>query len=45
MVNLQPDPMIPPRVAAGETQRTVARIYNVSQSTISRLTHSQFAEC
>jgi hypothetical protein len=25
------------RVAAGETQRSVARIYNVSQATISRL--------
>jgi DNA invertase Pin-like site-specific DNA recombinase len=26
------------RIAAGETQRSVARTYNVSQSTISRLT-------
>ena len=26
------------RLAAGETQRSVARSYNVSQSTISRLT-------
>ena len=33
------------RVAAGETQRTITRIYNVSQSTISSFTHSEFAEC
>jgi DNA invertase Pin-like site-specific DNA recombinase len=33
------------RIAAGETQRSVARSYNVSQSTISRLTEPIRVKC